>query len=174
MSPARPRASPIQIREGDHRPSLDAVLPRKGVRAAGEQTSLVFELCTGGSVDDSLEKPLTLQDAGPDPRSLAWGTTNVGDDVVVLISPPVHGPALRACLQARWDRRAQRIHTTQDPPSRVRQVTEQAAASRGLHSALEPAHADIVDPFGREEEVFATMAQQITRPIPAVVHVPGR
>jgi protein-tyrosine phosphatase len=59
--------------------------------------------------------------------------------------------------------------TPPDPRGWVRQVTEQAAASRGLNPPLEPAHADIVDPFGREEEVFATMAQQIEQSMPAVV-----
>ena len=59
--------------------------------------------------------------------------------------------------------------TPTDPRGWVRQVTEQAAASRGLNPPREPAHADIVDPFGREDEVFATMAQQIAEPLPAVV-----
>jgi protein-tyrosine phosphatase len=59
--------------------------------------------------------------------------------------------------------------TPADPRAWVRQVTEQAAARRGLKPPLEPAQADIVDPFGREEEVFATMAQQILEYMPAVV-----
>lgn len=53
--------------------------------------------------------------------------------------------------------------------TRVRQVTEQAAARRGLNPPLEPGQADIVDPFGRADEVFAAMAQQILAPMPAVV-----
>jgi len=56
-----------------------------------------------------------------------------------------------------------------DPGVWVRQVTEDAAASRGLNPPLEPAQADIVDPFGREDGVFATMAQQIVASMPAVV-----
>ena len=51
----------------------------------------------------------------------------------------------------------------------VRQVTEKAAASRGLKPPLEPAQADILDPFRRRDEVFATMAQQIAESMPAVV-----
>jgi protein-tyrosine phosphatase len=51
----------------------------------------------------------------------------------------------------------------------VRHLTEKAAASRGLNPPLEAARADIVDPFRREEEVFATMAQQIVESMPAVV-----
>jgi protein-tyrosine phosphatase len=56
-----------------------------------------------------------------------------------------------------------------DPGVWVHQVTEVAAASRGLNPPLEPAQADIVDPFGREDGVFATMAQQIVASMPAVV-----
>jgi protein-tyrosine phosphatase len=56
-----------------------------------------------------------------------------------------------------------------DPQARVRQVTEQTAARRGLNPPLEPVDADIVDPFGREDEVFATMARQIVGSMPVVV-----
>jgi len=51
----------------------------------------------------------------------------------------------------------------------VRQVTEQAAARRGLNPPLELGQADIVDPFRREDEVFVTMAQQAVGSMPAVV-----
>jgi len=51
----------------------------------------------------------------------------------------------------------------------VRHVTEKAAASRGLKPPLALESADIVDPYRHEEEVFATMAQQIAEPMPAVV-----
>jgi len=59
--------------------------------------------------------------------------------------------------------------TQTDPRAWVRQVTEEAAASRGLKPPLEPAQADIVDPFRREDEAFTTMAQQIVGSMPAVV-----
>ncbi len=59
--------------------------------------------------------------------------------------------------------------TNADPRVWVAQVTEKAAASRGLKPPLEPAQADIVDPFGREDEVFATMAQQVVASMPAIV-----
>jgi protein-tyrosine phosphatase len=59
--------------------------------------------------------------------------------------------------------------TRMDPRAWLRQVTEKAAASRGLKPPLEPAQADIVDPFRREDEVFTTMAQQIVGSMPAVV-----
>jgi len=52
---------------------------------------------------------------------------------------------------------------------RVRQVTATAAASRGLKPPLRPDLADIVDPYRREDGVFATMAKQIAEPMPAVV-----
>lgn len=51
----------------------------------------------------------------------------------------------------------------------VRQVTEKAAASRGLKPPLAPDLADIVDPYRREDEVFATMAQQVVEPIAVIV-----
>ena len=71
----------LHIRDADHRPSLDAVLLRETVQAVREQTSLVVQLSTGGSVHDPLEKRLTVLDAEPDSCSLTCGTTNFGDDV---------------------------------------------------------------------------------------------
>jgi 3-keto-5-aminohexanoate cleavage enzyme len=71
----------IHIRDADHRPSLDAVLLRESVQAVREQTSMVVQLSTGGSVHDPLEKRLNILDAEPDSCSLTCGTTNFGDDV---------------------------------------------------------------------------------------------
>jgi len=71
----------LHIRDADHRPSLDAVLLRDTVQAIREQTSLVIQLSTGGSVHDPLEKRLTVLDAEPDSCSLTCGTTNFGDEV---------------------------------------------------------------------------------------------
>ena len=71
----------IHIRDDDHLPTLDAVLLRETVAAVREQTSLVVQLSTGGSVHDPLEKRLTVLDAEPDSCSLTCGTTNFGDDV---------------------------------------------------------------------------------------------
>jgi len=59
--------------------------------------------------------------------------------------------------------------TQRDPRAWVGQITEKAAASRGLRPPLAPDAADIVDPYRREDEVFATMAQQIVDSMPAVV-----
>jgi 3-keto-5-aminohexanoate cleavage enzyme len=71
----------IHIRDASHRPSLDAVLLRESVQAVREQTSMVIQLSTGGSVHDPLQKRLTVLDAEPDSCSLTCGTTNFGDDV---------------------------------------------------------------------------------------------
>jgi 3-keto-5-aminohexanoate cleavage enzyme len=51
------------------------------VDAVREETDLVVQLSTGGSVHDPLEKRLTVLDADPDSCSLTCGTTNFGDDV---------------------------------------------------------------------------------------------
>jgi len=59
--------------------------------------------------------------------------------------------------------------TKKDPRAWVRQVTDKAAESRGLRPPLAPESADIVDPYRREDEVFATMAQQIVESMPDVV-----
>ena len=56
-----------------------------------------------------------------------------------------------------------------DPREWVAHVTEEAASNRGLRPPLEPAQADVVDPFGRPDAVFATMAQQVVASMPAVV-----
>ncbi len=71
----------VHIRDADHQPTLDAVLLRETVQALREQTSLVVQLSTGGSVHDPLEKRLMILDAEPDSCSLTCGTTNFGDDV---------------------------------------------------------------------------------------------
>jgi protein-tyrosine phosphatase len=59
--------------------------------------------------------------------------------------------------------------TSADPQAWVRRVTDRAAASRGLNPPLEAAEADVVDPFGRDDAVFATMARQVVGSMPAVV-----
>jgi uncharacterized protein (DUF849 family) len=71
----------VHIRDSEHRPSLDALLLRETVQVLREETSLVIQLSTGGSVHDPLEKRLTVLDAEPDSCSLTCGTTNFGDDV---------------------------------------------------------------------------------------------
>jgi protein-tyrosine phosphatase len=56
-----------------------------------------------------------------------------------------------------------------DPRAWVRQITEKAAASRGLKPPLALDLADITDPYRREDEVFAIMAQQIVESMPPIV-----
>jgi protein-tyrosine phosphatase len=55
------------------------------------------------------------------------------------------------------------------PQAWVRRVAEKAASSRGLRPPLAAGSADIIDPYRRQDEVFATMAEQIVESMPAVV-----
>jgi len=71
----------VHVRDGQHQPTLDAGRLRDTVEALREQTDLVVQLSTGGSVHDPLEQRLKVLDAEPDSCSLTCGTTNFGDDV---------------------------------------------------------------------------------------------
>lgn len=71
----------VHIRDADHRPTLDPSRLVDTVQALREQTGLVVQLSTGGSVHDPLEHRLKVLDARPDSCSLTMGTTNFGDDV---------------------------------------------------------------------------------------------
>jgi uncharacterized protein (DUF849 family) len=71
----------VHIRDDDHRPTLDLGRLRDTVAALRENTSLVVQLSTGGSVHDPLPDRLRVLDAAPDSCSLTMGTTNFGDDV---------------------------------------------------------------------------------------------
>jgi 3-keto-5-aminohexanoate cleavage enzyme len=71
----------VHIRGADHRPTLDLGRLRETVAALREQTSLVVQLSTGGSVHDPLDARLAVLDAAPDSCSLTCGTVNFGDDV---------------------------------------------------------------------------------------------
>jgi uncharacterized protein (DUF849 family) len=71
----------LHIRDGEHRPTLDHGYLKASVEALREQTSLIIQLSTGGSVHDPLGQRLTVLDADPDSCSLTCGTTNFGDDV---------------------------------------------------------------------------------------------
>jgi 3-keto-5-aminohexanoate cleavage enzyme len=71
----------VHIRDADHRPTLDLGRLRETVAALREQTSLVVQLSTGGSVHDPLDARLAVLDAAPDSCSLTCGTVNFGDDV---------------------------------------------------------------------------------------------
>ncbi len=71
----------VHIRDDDHRPTLDVQRLTDTVDALHEQTGLVVQLSTGGSVHDSLQSRLRVLDAQPDSCSLTMGTTNFGNDV---------------------------------------------------------------------------------------------
>jgi uncharacterized protein (DUF849 family) len=71
----------VHIRDAEHRPTLDPQRLVDTVDALHEQTNLVVQLSTGGSVHDPLEHRLKVLDAQPDSCSLTMGTTNFGDDV---------------------------------------------------------------------------------------------
>ncbi|GAA4360833.1 BKACE family enzyme [Angustibacter luteus] len=71
----------VHIRDDEHRPTLDPQRLHDTVQALREQTDLIVQLSTGGSVHDPLESRLKVLDAEPDSCSLTCGTTNFGDDV---------------------------------------------------------------------------------------------
>jgi 3-keto-5-aminohexanoate cleavage enzyme len=71
----------VHIRDDDHRPTLDLARLTDTVDALHENSDLVVQLSTGGSVHDPLENRLKVLDAQPDSCSLTMGTTNFGDDV---------------------------------------------------------------------------------------------
>ena len=71
----------VHIRDDEHRPTLDQHRLAETVAALRENTGLVVQLSTGGSVHDPLDDRLRVLDAEPDSCSLTMGTTNFGDDV---------------------------------------------------------------------------------------------
>ncbi|MEI2810314.1 MAG: 3-keto-5-aminohexanoate cleavage protein [Nocardioides sp.] len=71
----------IHVRDGEHQPTLELAHLKEWVAAVRENTSLVVQLSTGGSVHDPLENRMKVLDADPDSCSLTMGTTNFGDDV---------------------------------------------------------------------------------------------
>ncbi|HET7388448.1 MAG TPA: 3-keto-5-aminohexanoate cleavage protein [Nocardioidaceae bacterium] len=71
----------VHIRDAEHKPTLDLGRLKATVEALREQTDLVVQLSTGGSVHDPLDQRLKVLDAEPDSCSLTMGTTNFGDDV---------------------------------------------------------------------------------------------
>jgi 3-keto-5-aminohexanoate cleavage enzyme len=71
----------LHILDAEHKPTLDLGYLRAAVEAIREQTDLVVQLSTGGSVHDPLEQRLRVLDADPDSCSLTCGTTNFDNDV---------------------------------------------------------------------------------------------
>ena len=71
----------VHIRDDEHRPTLDLGRLKETVAALRQETSLVVQLSTGGSVHDPYEARLRVLEAEPDSCSLTCGTVNFGDDV---------------------------------------------------------------------------------------------
>src|SRR4051794_12386914 len=71
----------VHIRDDEHQPTLDLGRLKETVQALRQETDLVVQLSTGGSVHDPLESRLQVLEAEPDSCSLTMGTTNFGDDV---------------------------------------------------------------------------------------------
>jgi uncharacterized protein (DUF849 family) len=71
----------VHIRDEHAQPTLDLGRLKGTVAALREQTSLVVQLSTGGSVRDGYEARLRVLEAEPDSCSLTCGTVNFGDDV---------------------------------------------------------------------------------------------
>ena len=71
----------VHIRDDEHRPTLDLGRLTETVAALKQETGLVVQLSTGGSVHDPLEDRLRVLDAAPDSCSITLGTVNFGDDV---------------------------------------------------------------------------------------------
>jgi uncharacterized protein (DUF849 family) len=71
----------VHIRDGETRPTLDLGRLRATVAALRDQTDLIIQLSTGGSVHDPEADRLAVLDAEPDMASCTMGTVNFGDDV---------------------------------------------------------------------------------------------
>ena len=71
----------VHLRDGSGAPTLDAGLLAEAVAALREETDLIVQLSTGGSVHDPLDHRLAVLDVLPDSCSLTTGTVNFGDDV---------------------------------------------------------------------------------------------
>lgn len=71
----------VHIRGATGEPTLDLQRLKETVAALREQTNLVVQLSTGGSVHDPEDDRLRVLDAMPDSASCTMGTVNFGDDV---------------------------------------------------------------------------------------------
>src|SRR3954453_19039735 len=87
----------VHVRDAEHRPTLDPVRLRDTVQALREQTDLIVQLSTGGSVHDPLSRRRTGLAAEPDSCSRARGHPNFGDH----LSPNPHPFMARLYEQAR-------------------------------------------------------------------------
>jgi protein-tyrosine phosphatase len=162
---------------------------RRAVSGPGARGILVQSAGTGALVGSAMEERAAAQLAvhGGDPvgfRARALTVDLIAESDLVLTATRAH----RGMVAAMQPKALRRVFTFRDfadlvagmdapadpvvagqARARVRDVTDRAAASRGLKPPLEPALADIVDPYRRENEVFETMSQQIVSSMPAVV-----
>jgi len=166
----------LQRRLDERRPGSESAIR---VRSAG--TSAL----TGWAMDDRAAAKLVAYGGDPALFTARALTADLiaGSDLVLTATRAHRGTvsamdhtALRrvftfadfAGLVAGVDGLEARVANT-DPHEWVAQVTEEAAANRGLRAPLEPAQADIVDPFGRPDAAFTAIAQQVVASMPAVV-----
>jgi 3-keto-5-aminohexanoate cleavage enzyme len=71
----------VHIRDDLAQPTLELARLRETVAALREQTDLIIQLSTGGSVHDPEADRLAVLDAEPDMASCTMGTVNFGEDV---------------------------------------------------------------------------------------------
>ncbi|MGH8795176.1 MAG: 3-keto-5-aminohexanoate cleavage protein, partial [Stackebrandtia sp.] len=71
----------VHIRDAEAQPTLDVGRLKDTVAALREQTSLIVQLSTGGSVVDAEADRLRVLEAAPDMASCTMGTVNFGDGV---------------------------------------------------------------------------------------------
>src|SRR5262245_49231097 len=71
----------VHIRDERAQPTLDLGRLRDTVTALREQTDLIVQLSTGGSVHDPEADRLAVLDAAPEMASCTMGTVNFGEDV---------------------------------------------------------------------------------------------
>jgi len=162
--------------------------------AGSEQGVLVHSAGTGALVGSAMDAQaaaqlvahggdpsgFTARDLTPaliDESDLVLTATRAHRGKVALMSPKVLRRVFTfrdfADLVGGFDER-RAAEASADQGGRVRQVAEQAAASRGLRPPLLPDLADIIDPYRRDDEVFATMARQVVESMPSVVHALAR
>ncbi|MCP2325713.1 uncharacterized protein (DUF849 family) [Hamadaea flava] len=71
----------VHIRDEKAQPTLDQGRLRETVAALRQDTDLIVQLSSGGSVHDPEEARLAVLDAAPDMASCTMGTVNFGEDV---------------------------------------------------------------------------------------------
>ncbi|MGB9378666.1 MAG: 3-keto-5-aminohexanoate cleavage protein [Mycobacteriales bacterium] len=73
----------VHIRDDAGEPTLDLGRLRETVQALRDETDLIVQLSSGGSVSDPESDRLRVLDAAPDGASCSMGTVNFGSDIFV-------------------------------------------------------------------------------------------